>query len=93
MVVSSYRDVLEITCSMFDNLCKLSGWEDQTLKKRMTYSNRQEREGKTYCGCSDEAYWLIYFSSSTAVKEQFKNLLEQLRSMCTNSIGILMLYV
>lgn len=46
MVVSSYRDVLEITCAMFDNLCKLSGWEDLTLKKRITYNRRQMRKIK-----------------------------------------------
>lgn len=84
MVVSSYRDVLEITCAMFDESLQALWLGRSDLKKENDLKQEADERGKTYSVYSDKALWLIYFISSTAVKEQFENLLDQLRSMCVH---------
>lgn len=64
------------------NLSELSGWEDQTLKKRMTQKRKQKRQGKL--NLVVQVKLCDYFISSTSVKEQFGNLLDQLRCMCVH---------
>lgn len=91
MVVSSYRDVLEITCAMFNEYLWALRLEISDLRKRITQNRKQNRQGKPTLVVQIPLFDLFcfFYSHKGTVGESAK---PNKMHLCTHRICIPMVY-